>query len=154
VNSARRRNRSLWEVLEELERQPGILRVSPETRATVGKLVADMRQYSELAHERPAGEVLYAFLRGSGLLARLAASDSVGAAEALQNIARFFDIVRGQSALLADDRAVFNARVDARTAARPGAPLRLAVDPSAFHFFDPQTGANLALGSQQIELVA
>jgi len=110
VNSARRRNRSLWEVLEELDRQPGILRIAPETRAAVTKLVADMRGYLRLAHERPAGEVLYAFLRGTGLLARLAATDSVAAEEALQNIARFFEIVRAQSALLADDRAIFVAR--------------------------------------------
>ena len=33
VNTARRRNRSVWDVLEELDRQPGILRLSPETRA-------------------------------------------------------------------------------------------------------------------------
>ncbi|HYM84387.1 MAG TPA: ATP-dependent helicase, partial [Candidatus Dormibacteraeota bacterium] len=33
VNTARRRNRSIWEVLEELERQPGILRLAPETRS-------------------------------------------------------------------------------------------------------------------------
>jgi DNA helicase-2/ATP-dependent DNA helicase PcrA len=110
VNSARRRNRSLWDVLEELDRQPGILRVAPETRASVTKLVADMRGYLRLAHERPAGEVLYAFLRGTGLLVRLAATDSVAAEEALQNIARFFEIVRAQSALLADDRAIFVAR--------------------------------------------
>ncbi|MEX2010759.1 MAG: ATP-dependent DNA helicase, partial [Chloroflexota bacterium] len=110
VNSARRRNRSLWDVLEELDRQPGILRVAPETRASVTKLVADMRGYLRLAHERPAGEVLYAVLRGTGLLARLAATDSVAAEEALQNIARFFEIVRAQSALLADDRAIFVAR--------------------------------------------
>ncbi|MDQ2966145.1 MAG: ATP-dependent helicase, partial [Chloroflexota bacterium] len=110
VNSARRRNRSLWDVLEELDRQPGILRVGPETRAAVTKLVADMRGYLRLAHERPAGEVLYAFLRGTGLLSRLAATDSVAAEEALQNIARFFEIVRAQSALLADDRAIFVAR--------------------------------------------
>ena len=32
VNTARRRNRSVWDVLEELDRQPGILRLSPETR--------------------------------------------------------------------------------------------------------------------------
>ena len=60
-----------------------------------------------LAHERPAGEVLYAFLRNSGWLRRLAETDSVANEEALSNIARFFDIVRAQSALLADDRAVF-----------------------------------------------
>ncbi len=110
VNSARRRNRSLWEVLEELDRQPGILRLSPETRAAVTRLVADFRSFVELAHERPAGEVLYAFLRGTGLLARLARAETAAAEEALQNVARFFEIVRAQSALLADDRAIFVAR--------------------------------------------
>jgi len=110
VTTARRRNRSVWDVLEELDRQPGILRIAPDSRASVSRLVADLRTYSALAHERPAGEVLYAFLRGTGLLARLAGTDSVGAEEALQNIARFFEIVRAQSALLSDDRAVFVAR--------------------------------------------
>ncbi|HZT17316.1 MAG TPA: sn-glycerol-3-phosphate ABC transporter ATP-binding protein UgpC [Gaiellaceae bacterium] len=45
--------------------------------------------------------------------------------------------------LLAADRALFTARVDARTAARVGAPLELAVDPARFHFFDPATGDRL-----------
>jgi DNA helicase II / ATP-dependent DNA helicase PcrA len=107
VTTARRRNRSLWDILEELDRQPGILRVSAETRAAVARLVADLRSFSALGHERSAGEVLYAFLRGTGTLARLAATDSVAAEEALRNIARFFDIVRSQSSLLADDRATF-----------------------------------------------
>ena len=44
---------------------------------------------------------------------------------------------------LGGDRAVFNARVDARSAAVPGETLRLTVDPARFHFFDPETGANL-----------
>ena len=110
VNIARRRNRTVWDVLEELERQPGILRVSPASRAAVGRLVADLRRYTDLAHARPGGEVLFAFLRDSGLLARYAATDTPAAEEALGNIARFFDIVRTQSALLADDRAVFVSR--------------------------------------------
>ena len=33
VNSARRRNRSVFEVLDELQRQPGILRLRPEIAA-------------------------------------------------------------------------------------------------------------------------
>jgi DNA helicase-2/ATP-dependent DNA helicase PcrA len=110
VTTARRRHRSVWDVLEELDRQPGVLRVSPETRSAGSRLVADMREFSRLAHERPAGEVLYRFLRDSGTLARLTSTDTLGAEEALRNIARFFDIVRAQSALLADDRAVFVAR--------------------------------------------
>ncbi|HEY7591039.1 MAG TPA: ATP-dependent DNA helicase [Candidatus Limnocylindrales bacterium] len=131
VNSARRRNRSLWDVLEELDRQPGILRVSPETRAGVTRLVADLRGYLELAHERPAGEVLYAFLRGSGLLAKLAGADTVAAAESLQNIARFFEIVRAQSALLADDRAIFVARHLATLIEAGDDPATADIDPDA-----------------------
>ena len=110
MTNARRRNRTVFEVLDELQRQPGILRLSPETRAAATTLVEDLKRYIELAHERPAGEVLYAFLRGSGWLKRLAETDSVANEEALSNIARFFDIIRAQSALLADDRAVFVAR--------------------------------------------
>jgi multiple sugar transport system ATP-binding protein len=47
------------------------------------------------------------------------------------------------AALLAADGAVFTARVDPAPSARGGAALRLAVDPRHFHFFDPETGANL-----------
>lgn len=110
VNSARRRHRSVRAVLEELDEQPGLLRLAPSSRTIVHRLVEDLARYTALAHERPAGELLYAFLKESGLLARLAASDGAGADEGLANVARFFDIVRAQSALLADDRAVFVAR--------------------------------------------
>jgi DNA helicase-2/ATP-dependent DNA helicase PcrA len=110
VTSARRRNRTLWDVLEELDRQPGLLRIAPATRAAVARLVADLRALSEMAHERPAGEVLYAFLRTTGTLGRLAGESTVAAEEQLRNVARLFEIVRSQSALLADDRATFVAR--------------------------------------------
>ncbi|MGZ6273375.1 MAG: ATP-dependent helicase, partial [Candidatus Limnocylindrales bacterium] len=110
VNSARRRNRSVWDVAEELVRQPGLLRLSAESRTALDRLVTDLRRFTELAHERPAGEVLYQFLRDSGILSRLASTDSVAAEESLQNIARFFEIIRAQSDLLPDDRAIFVAR--------------------------------------------
>ncbi len=107
VQMARRRNRSVLEVLEELGRQPGILRLAPQTRTASARLVADLRRFTALAHERPAGEVAYAFMRETGWLKRLAEAGTVAAEEALSNLARFFDIVRAQSALLPDDRAIF-----------------------------------------------
>jgi len=110
VNSARRKNHSLWETVEELVRQPGLLRVARETREALERLVADLRRYTELAHERPSGEVLYQFLRDSGLLSRLASTDTIAAEESLQNIARFFEIIRSQSDLVPDDRVIFVAR--------------------------------------------
>jgi len=45
--------------------------------------------------------------------------------------------------LLPEERVLFTARVDARTGARPGARATLALDPSRFHFFDPETGLAL-----------
>ncbi len=46
-------------------------------------------------------------------------------------------------ALIAGDGSVFTARVDARTSARAGEPLRISVDPAGFFWFDPETGASL-----------
>jgi multiple sugar transport system ATP-binding protein len=44
--------------------------------------------------------------------------------------------------LMADDHpvCVFCARVDARTTSTPGSTIRLTLDPSRFHFFDPASG--------------
>jgi DNA helicase-2/ATP-dependent DNA helicase PcrA len=110
AGSARRRHRTLFEVLEELEDEPGVLRLSPRGRPALARLTTDLRRYRDLGQRRPAGEVLYAFLRDSGWLSELAGASSVAAEEQLANIGRFFDIIRTQSALLADDRAVFLAR--------------------------------------------
>jgi multiple sugar transport system ATP-binding protein len=48
-----------------------------------------------------------------------------------------------EETLIATDRATFTARVDPQTSAQAGRPLRLAVDPTKFHYFDPGTGLRL-----------
>ena len=48
-----------------------------------------------------------------------------------------------EATLLAEEKALFNARVDPRTRAEVGSRLELTVDPSRFHFFDPKTGRTL-----------
>jgi multiple sugar transport system ATP-binding protein len=48
-----------------------------------------------------------------------------------------------EATLLGVEKALFTARVDPRTRAHVNETLRLAVDPERFHFFDPDTGANL-----------
>ncbi len=49
-----------------------------------------------------------------------------------------------EESLLADDRALWTARVASKTGARSGRTLRLAVDPAQLYLFDPDTGASLA----------
>ncbi|TFG68020.1 MAG: ATP-dependent helicase, partial [Thermomicrobiales bacterium] len=131
VNMARRRNRSIWMVLEELDRQPGILRVDAATRASVRKLVADLTAYASEAHEQPAGVLLYQFLRQSGILSQLVDTDTPAAEEQLQNIARFFEIVRSQSAVLADDRVAFVAPHLATLIEAGDDPATAELDPDA-----------------------
>ena len=53
-----------------------------------------------------------------------------------------------EATLLANERALFAARVDPRTKARVGETLRLAIDPSRLYFFDPDTGESL-LGNRK-----
>jgi len=48
-----------------------------------------------------------------------------------------------EATLLAEPTALFSARVDPKTRAEVGEPLELAVDASAFHFFDRETGKAL-----------
>jgi multiple sugar transport system ATP-binding protein len=48
-----------------------------------------------------------------------------------------------EEVLLPSNRASFTARVDPQTAARVGSRLRLTVDSSRFHYFDPSTGLRL-----------
>ena len=50
--------------------------------------------------------------------------------------------------VLVADRAAWTARVQARSTAQVGAPLRLAVDTSQLYFFDPDSGASLAAGAR------
>jgi multiple sugar transport system ATP-binding protein len=52
-----------------------------------------------------------------------------------------------EDALIPVEGALFTARVDPATTARPGAPLRLALDPARCHFFEPDTGVRLEPGA-------
>src|SRR6187551_1802075 len=60
------------------------------------------------------------------------------------------------AALLPEQTTLFTARIDPRSTARQGGGLTLAVDPTAFHFFDVETGAatvaerETAIDSEQV----
>ena len=60
-----------------------------------------------MSAERTTGELLYHFVTASGWLGRLAREARDTGDERLANVARFFEIVRRQSALLRHDRLPF-----------------------------------------------
>ena len=101
---AHRRHRSLWSVLVELTEQPGLLRLSATTRATIGRVVTDMRIAMAEAHERPAAEVLYSHLRRTERYRALVAAAERGDDAPLRRVARLFELLAQQSALVEDAR--------------------------------------------------
>ncbi len=101
---ASRRRRSLWDVATELLEQPGLLRLAPATRTVLGRLVKDLQQSIEAAHQRPAPVVLYDHLGRSGWLKRLVSTAEQGDDAPLRRIARLFEIVKEQADLVDDPR--------------------------------------------------
>ena len=97
---SRRAHQPLWAGLSRLADDATLPASDPFVAAT-RRLVNHLGAAIEASHQRTAGEVLYEHLRRSTALARLAASDDAAAA---RSVARFFDLVRSRSALLADAR--------------------------------------------------
>jgi len=95
-NISRRSHRPLYYVMKELvhDSRSTVHGISDEGLATITKLVQDIDLYSQMAVKERVGRVLYTFLTSSGYLSRLTQEASVQAVEEVQNIARFFEIIR------------------------------------------------------------
>jgi DNA helicase-2/ATP-dependent DNA helicase PcrA len=96
---ANRKNRHLFDVLHDV---PPDLPLSDEGHLAVGRLVADLRRYMELAREHPTGEVLYQFLVDSGLMTRYAKAPAELEQE-VQNVSKFFTRVKDAARVLKYD---------------------------------------------------
>ncbi len=95
---AKRRNYTLHHVfahLEEGRKEFEVLSdLSSDSRATVRKIMEDIKYYLEFAKQKTTGEVLYQFLRRSGYLSRLTREESLENEKRLSNLANFFERVR------------------------------------------------------------
>ena len=101
---ADRRRRSLWSVVTELVEQPGLLRLGAQTRRTLERTVAQLRESIAEAHDRPAPVVLYEHLGRSGWLKLLVGDAERGDDGPLRRVARLFELVKEQADLVADPR--------------------------------------------------
>lgn len=101
---AGRRRRSLWSVVIELVEQPGVLRLSEDTRTRLERCVRQLRRSIAGAHDHPGPTVLYDHLRESGWLKALVARAERGDDGPLRRLARLFEISRTQADLLSDSR--------------------------------------------------
>jgi DNA helicase II / ATP-dependent DNA helicase PcrA len=107
LNAASRRRMSLEAALREASAQPEAAPFGPRALEVVQRLLASIDSHRSMSSERTTGELLYHFMTASGWLGRLTREADETGDERVQNVARFFEIVRRQSALLRDDRLPF-----------------------------------------------
>ncbi len=102
MNLAKRKNVSIHSIFNNLDAYPDDLAdLSEEGKATVTKIVSDIRHYLDLSRENETGIILYRFLKDTHYLNRLIGEN---ADDKIQNIARFFEGVRNFSNLAVLDR--------------------------------------------------
>ncbi len=113
ASAAKRTNRSLRWILENLDVVADLSDLDLTARATAEQLLKDLKAYVALARERSTGEVLYQFIMQSGLLKRLAAGETPSTDARVGNIARFFEIVHRFGEVADHDRvALFIQHLD------------------------------------------
>ncbi|MGI8872350.1 MAG: ATP-dependent helicase [Candidatus Limnocylindria bacterium] len=107
LNAASRRRTSLGAALREATARPEGSPFGPRALEVVDRLLGCIDQHRAMSTTRSTGELLYHFVTSTGWLARLGQEARETGDERLENVARFFEIVRRQGGLLQDDRLPF-----------------------------------------------
>ncbi|MFA5275865.1 MAG: UvrD-helicase domain-containing protein [Candidatus Omnitrophota bacterium] len=101
---ARRRNRSLYSVLRELQSIPDLSSVGEESKKKIAGLISDIDKYLKIAREETTGRLLYSFLTDSGYLKKLTKEQTLDSESKIQNLAKFFNHVRDFELVAKEDR--------------------------------------------------
>jgi DNA helicase II / ATP-dependent DNA helicase PcrA len=107
LNAASRRRTPLEAALRSAAERPNEAPFGRRNLQVVSRLLGSLDQHRSMSAERTTGELLYHFVTRTGWLGRLTAEARDRGDDRLQNVARFFEIVRRQSSLLRDDRLPF-----------------------------------------------
>ncbi|HET8680194.1 MAG TPA: ATP-dependent helicase, partial [bacterium] len=123
---ANRRNRSLEHTIRHLAAAPDLAaELSPESHASIARLVEDLDTMRDLMRHQATGRVLYEYLVArTGYIRRLATSEQPGDESKVANLARLFDIVARHGEVAMYDRVPeFVRRMDDLIAAGDDPPI-------------------------------
>ncbi len=104
MNFARRRNETLYYIFTHLKEFAELKEISLSSQATISEIIEDIKTYLEISRNYSTGEVLYKFVTQKGYLKRLSKLESLSAEEKIQNIAKFFEIIRSSGEVLFEDK--------------------------------------------------
>lgn len=103
---ARRRNKPLFSVFQDLDKIPELEAIGEETRSRITALLLDINKFLKLSREETTGRLLYCFLTDTGFLKKLTTEPSAENEIKIQNLAKFFNIVRNFELVAKEDRVI------------------------------------------------
>lgn len=103
---ARRRNKPLYLVFEGLESIPELKEVGIEFREKIKNILADIKKFLGISRQQTTGRLLYSFLTETGYLKTLTREPNLEKEMKIQNLAKFFNIVRDFELVAKEDRVI------------------------------------------------
>ncbi|MDD4909856.1 MAG: ATP-dependent DNA helicase [Candidatus Omnitrophica bacterium] len=107
MHYSKRRNRSLFYVFEHLSEIPELQDISAEAKERIGRVVSDMSRFLADSRALITGRLLYLFLTDTGYIKMLVKEKSAESEEKIQNIAKFFELVRAYELVAREDRVIY-----------------------------------------------
>jgi len=106
MHYAKRRNKSLYSVFKELDNIAELSEVSEESRNKINKILTDLQDFLKVSREQTTGRLLYSFLTETGYLKRFTQDINLEKETKIQNLAKFFNIVRDFELVAKEDRVI------------------------------------------------
>ncbi len=103
---AKRRNKTLHSVLKGTAAIPELAEVSEKSREKISQILADLDKFLQISRREATGRLLYAFLTETGYLKKLTRDLNLEKETQIQNIAKFFNIVRDFELIAREDRVI------------------------------------------------
>lgn len=101
---AKRRNKHLYLVFQEISAIPELSPISEGTKTGIQRVLDDLEKFMKLSGEETTGRLLYAFLTDTGYLKQLTFDQTLENEVKIRNLAKFFNIVRDFELVAKEDR--------------------------------------------------
>ena len=106
MHYAKRKNFSLHSVFRNIDSITELSQVKDEARGKINNMLLDLDKFLKVSREETTGRLLYSFLSETGYLKELTKVLNLENESAIENIAKFFNLVRDFGLAAREDRVI------------------------------------------------
>lgn len=103
---AKRRNKPLYQVFQDIDKITQLQDLKEEIKKKINSILSDLDKFLKLSREQTTGRLLYSFLTETGYLKKLTRNPDAEKETKVQNLAKFFNLVRDFELLAKEDRVI------------------------------------------------